>query len=305
MPECTTLVPYTFASTETQFSWEFSSLVKYRIPTGKVSPFVVGGPSFRPAENREQFGITMGGGIEWNTPHLRFTPAVRYSRWHAGGRYPALNQHQVQFVLGIDGPSSTERVSAFGHELSLGVVAGLALTDGLRRYNERTARVIEVDPVTGVLTPVDKTAVINVNRTNPIFGGVIEYAVSKNLSVEFSGLYRPLNASNVSTYSNGVTREERFTVLTWEFPLVGKYKFPPVLNSKPFLELGPSFRASGNLNGATPSRYGISAGTGVELAQRGVRIVPTVRYTRWASDHNEEGMDTHAHQVELVFGVRF
>jgi hypothetical protein len=303
-PDCTTLASYTYAATETEFTWEFSLLGKYRIPVSKVSPFVVGGPSFRPAENREQYGFTFGGGVEWKTTHLRLTPALRYSRWRDDGKYIGLNQHQLQFVLGIDGQPSTERISAFGHKLSLGVEAGLALTDGLRRHNEIATNILEVDPITGVLTPVDKTSVLNSNRTNPVIGGVIEYGVSKNLSVEFSGLYRPLNASDVSTYSNGITRERRFTVLTWEFPLVGKYKLP-VLNSKPFLELGPSFRAAGNLNGATPSHLGIAAGAGIELPQRGVRIVPTLRFTRWAADHNRSGMETNSNQVELVFGLRF
>jgi hypothetical protein len=214
-----------------------------------------------------------------------------------------MNRHQLQFVLGIDGPS-TERVSVFGHKLSLGIVAGLALTDGLQRYTTSDTNVLEIDPAMGMLTPMGRTSVWSSNRTNPVFGGVIEYAVSKDLSVEFSGLYRPLNASDISTFSNGFTRETRFTVLTWEFPLVAKYKLP-MLNSRPFVELGPSFRTSGNLNGATPSRYGVSVGAGVELPQRGVRLVPTLRFTRWAADGNRHGMETNANQVELVFGVRF
>jgi hypothetical protein len=303
IPDCTTPVPFTYASTDTEFSWEFSVRGKYRIPTGRLSPFIEGGPSFRPAENREQYGITVGGGVEWNAGPLRLAPALRYSRWLDDGRYIAMNRHQLQFVLGIDGPS-TERVSVFGHKLSLGIVAGLALTDGLQRYTTSDTNVLEIDPAMGMLTPMGRTSVWSSNRTNPVFGGVIEYAVSKDLSVEFSGLYRPLNASDISTFSNGFTRETRFTVLTWEFPLVAKYKLP-MLNSRPFVELGPSFRTSGNLNGATPSRYGVSVGAGVELPQRGVRLVPTLRFTRWAADGNRHGMETNANQVELVFGVRF
>jgi hypothetical protein len=303
MPDCATLLPFTYAYTGTEFTWEFSARGKYRIPAGKLSPFIEGGPSFRPAENREQYGITAGGGVEFNSGPLRFAPALRYTRWLDEGRYPAMKRNQLQFVLGIDRPS-TERVSVFGRKLSLGLVAGLALTDGLRRYTTSSTDILEIDPVTGILTPVDKTEIVNSNRTNPVVGGVIEYAVSKDVSVEFSGLYRPLNASDISMFSNGFTRETRFTVLTWEFPLVAKYKLP-ILDSRTFVELGPSFRASGNLNGATPSRYGISAGAGMELPQRGVRIVPTLRFTHWAADRNGYRMETHANQVELVFGVRF
>jgi hypothetical protein len=137
-----------------------------------------------------------------------------------------------------------------------------------------------------------------------VVGFVMEIAIPKQLSIEIGALYRPLNARDITVLSNGVTRETDFTVLTWEFPLLAKYKLP-ILKSKPFLELGPSLRASGNLNGANPSRYGITTGIGMELHQRGIAVAPTLRFTHWAIDSRTNGMATHPNQVELVFGVRF
>ena len=72
------------------------------------------------------------------------------------------------------------------------------------------------------------------------------------------------------------------TVVTWQFPVLVKYKFP-LGRLSPFLEGGPSFRSAGNLNRSDPSHVGVSAGVGVEAQWRRLRIAPRVRYTRWAA----------------------
>jgi hypothetical protein len=93
------------------------------------------------------------------------------------------------------------------------------------------------------------------------------------MSVEFDALYCP------RVLSEG----QRATVLTWEFPFLAKYRFStPRLN--PFLELGPSFRAAGNTNGTNPSRYGITAGAGIETKVHRLRVAPAIRYTYWTAD---------------------
>src|SRR5439155_24978314 len=127
-----TVVPTPHSATDTEFTWEFPVLGQYRMSTRKLSPFVEGGPSFRPAENREQIGITAGSGVEMRLRTLRLTPGLRYTHWGYNGKYPGAKQNQVQFVLGIDGPESTEPISAFGHKVTFDVLAGFALTGGLR-----------------------------------------------------------------------------------------------------------------------------------------------------------------------------
>jgi len=304
-PDCSTLFSFTQPYGGTEFTWEFPVLGRYQMSGRKLKPFVEGGPSFRPAENREQFGVTVGAGVERRLQMLRVSPAVRYTYWgYTGGRYPALNQNQFQFVLGIDGPESTDAISAGGHEVSLRVVAGLALTDGLQTRSDSFTDALEIDPATGVLVPVNGTEVQNSNRTSPVIGVVTEIALPKRLSMEVGAFYRPLNAEDISVFSNGVTRKTRFTVLTWEFPILAKYRLP-ILKTNPFVELGPSFRASGNLNGAKPSRYGVTSGLGMDLPWGGMAISPTLRFTHWTADSKTFGMATHPNQVELVFGVRF
>ena len=80
----------------------------------------------------------------------------------------------------------------------------------------------------------------------------------------------------------------------------------------PFLAAGPSFRASGNLNDANPSHYGVSAEVGVEKVLRGLKIEPSLRYTHWAPDGtptpqfpNNPFSRTVPNQVEVLVGVSF
>ena len=162
---------------------------------------------------------------------------------------------------------------------------------------------MEIDPVTRRLTPVDGIATNNENRTSPVVGIVTEVALPKRLSLEVGALYRPMNAKDTSEFSNGTSREVQFTVLTWEFPILAKYKVP-LRKATPFVEVGPSIRTSGNLNGANPSRFGITTGIGMELPARRLTLAPTLRFTHWATDAMS-GTRTHANQAELVLGVRF
>lgn len=304
LPSCTRLVPITQSSRATEFTWEFPVLGRYQITGRPLNPFVEAGPSFRPAENREQFGFTAGGGVEMHLHTLRLSPALRYTRWAQNGKYIGALQDQFQFVLGIDGPDSAESVSSFGQKVSLSIVAGLALTDALTTRTSTFTDQLEIDPATGVLTPTDGVVTVNSNRTSPAVGFAAEIATPARLAVEVGALYRPLNARDVAVLSNGVTRVTNFTILTWEFPILAKYKVP-IRKTKPFFELGPSLRTSGNLNGANPSRFGLTGGVGMELPQSGLTIVPTLRFTRWAADNAPTAMRTHRNQVELVFGVRF
>jgi hypothetical protein len=218
-------------------------------------------------------------------------------------KYVGLNQDQFQFVVGIDGSESPEPISAFGHKASLGIVAGLALTGGLQTRSQSFTNALEIDPVTGRLTPVDGIATNNENRSSPVVGIVTEVALPKRLSLEVGALYRPMNAKDTSEFSNGTSREVQFTVLTWEFPILAKYKVP-LRKATPFVEVGPSIRTSGNLNGANPSRFGITTGIGMELPARRLTFAPTLRFTRWATDAMS-GTMTHANQAELLLGVRF
>jgi hypothetical protein len=73
---------------------------------------------------------------------------------------------------------------------------------------------------------------------------------------------------------------------------------------KPFVEAGPSFRSSGNLNGTLPSKEGVAAGVGVEAHVWKLRIAPQVRYLRWARDGvTVLSPPTVPDQVEFLVGI--
>jgi len=304
LPDCSMPVRMTRSSNGAEFTWEFPVLGKYQISGGRMKVFIEAGPSFRPAENREQTGATAGVGMELALRTMRLSPALRYSHWGYNGKYVGANRDQLQFVLGIDGLLNEETISAFGHKISLSVVAGLALTGALRTRSESFTNTLEIDPSTGRLVPVDGSVIVNSNRTSPVIGFATSLALPKQMSVEVGALYRPLNARDISTFSNGFSRERSFTVLTWEFPVLAKFKLP-VLKTRPFVEFGPSFRASGNLNDARPSRQGITEGIGMELHKRGPAITPTLRFTHWAADPTPNAKATHPNQIDLVVGLRF
>ncbi|MBM3812696.1 MAG: PorT family protein [Acidimicrobiia bacterium] len=71
--------------------------------------------------------------------------------------------------------------------------------------------------------------------------------------------------------------------ITWQFPVLAKYRFAGRGGARPFLEAGPSFRTTGNRN-TNPSHTGLTAGAGLDWKQLGFRVAPTFRYTRWAAD---------------------
>jgi hypothetical protein len=122
-------------------------------------------------------------------------------------------------------------------------------------------------------------------------------------------MYRPIRVAG-----RNPDRPTAFSVLTWEFPVLAKYSWAR-WKWRPFVTAGPSLRLAGNLNGYNPSRYGITAGGGVETrVKRGFRLSPAVRYTHWAADRPlfqgpagppRNYPRTNRHSVALVFGISF
>ncbi len=116
-----------------------------------------------------------------------------------------------------------------------------------------------------------------------LIGVTLEYHLPRGFSVEADALFRELHLTETAT--DYLTHTP---VVTWEFPVLAKYRFhgPKVT---PFVEAGPAFRTTGNLNDTNPSHAGVAAGAGVETHWRGLNIAPTVRYTRWARDKFRPG----------------
>jgi hypothetical protein len=172
----------------------------------------------------------------------------------------------------------------FGQPLSFGVIGGASLTQDFRNslFAYSTSK-------------------------RWIAGAVVEVRLPSHFSAEVDGLYHELGFTAATVEPNG-TRYILFpaSVVTWEVPALAKYRFsrPAV---KPFIEAGPSFRASANLNGASPSSYGLTLGAGVEMHLWRLKIAPQVRYLRWAGDNKNKvsllSPFTNPNQAELLVGL--
>lgn len=170
-----------------------------------------------------------------------------------------------------------------GQNLSIGAIGGGSLRDAVRNetaYNVRTWS----------------------QSKDWIAGAMFELRFHSRFSVEVDAMYRELRATIASVAPNGsLNGVSPFPVVTFEFPVLAKYRFGGG-KLKPFVEAGPSFRATGNLN-FFPSHHGVSAGFGVETHWRALNIAPVVRYTRWAQDMLPFRPVSQLNQVELLVGV--
>jgi hypothetical protein len=270
-------------------TWEFPFLLKYKIPVSKIRPFVEAGPSFRVRKNPNSTkpsanGFAAGIGAEFRIGRFRLAPELRYTRWAGEPPFPQAvantKPDQVEFLTGISYATSPESWHIFGGKFHAGPVAGLVFLDALAPELRAGQPLSESQGyVAGLMTDVDLT---------------------QRFSLEVDGLYRPIRAHQMNQEP-----PFSFSVVTWQFPVLAKFKLPLAHQVQPFVEAGPSFRLSGNLNGYYPSHFGFTAGAGIETHWRAIRIAPAVRYTRWATDGTLREFRTLPNQVEILAGFSF
>jgi hypothetical protein len=134
-------------------------------------------------------------------------------------------------------------------------------------------------------------------------GPTLEWQFSPRWSVEVDALFRKLHHTWEVVVPDGtVNSVSPSPVITWEFPVLAKYRFGSS-SWTPFIEGGPSFRTAGNLNGTNPSHVGATAGLGVERRWGPLKFAPTVRYTRWMRDNPRWFEQTASNQVEFLLNV--
>lgn len=186
--------------------------------------------------------------------------------------------------------------TAFCQSLSIGLVGGVAVTDAF-----------PTETIPGDFNGV----IIDARYFSPakdyIAGVSIEMRFTPCWSLEGDGMFRELHLTMASVAPDGTLYgNSPSPVVTWEFPVLAKYRFR-LAKVSPFVESGLSFRGAGNLNGTTPSIFGFTAGAGFERNLRSLKIAPVVRYTRWAPDPPQQyggGSATTRHdQVELLVGL--
>ena len=272
--------------TRTLTTWEFPILAKYRLPLPKLHPFLTAGPSFRPAgtgTGLSHAGITAGGGVEFQAGGFRIAPTVRYTHWSSANRnaFGGALANQVELLVGLDRPSTALGVSGFGRRLSVGVIMGIGLGRDFK-------------------PPSPNPSSENPESNSGIFGVMIEAPLPKNLAVEVDGLYRPLHGSE-----DEGGRRVRFAHLTWEFPVLLKYRFSSRSRLSPIVEGGPSFRAEGNRNLEPVSHYGATVGGGLEMKLAWLKVSPMVRYTRWGGQPGSPRARTWPNQTQLFVSFSY
>lgn len=276
-------------------TWEFPILLKYRAPAlGKVRPFIEGGPSFRTRHNAvpaepSQVGATVGAGVDWQAGRFRVSPSIRYTRWQYDGGFPrfATKRDQIEFLTSFSYATSVPSWNVAGRKLHFGVVAGTPFTGGIEAFDYPG------------------------QHTNELFGYMaglaVEVDLKKRLTLEVNGIYRPLRVDRVDNTPGFGSYTFEYTVLTWEFPVLAKYRWRPDARLRPIIEGGPSFRTAGNRNGYNPSLFGVTVGSGFEMHYKALQFAPVIRYTRWQTDKDpyRTGSTTRPNQVELLLSFTF
>jgi hypothetical protein len=167
---------------------------------------------------------------------------------------------------------SVAGLSASAQPFSVGVMGGASLTEDFQN------KIIEAPftaPITAYSTP-----------KRWIAGATAEVRLAFHFSIEADVLYHELEFTQAAVEPNGTLNSvSPAPVVTWEFPILAKYRFSIPL-VKPFVDAGPAFRSAGNLNGTSPSNHGFAAGLGVEVRLWRLTIAPQFRYLRFAHDKN-------------------
>jgi hypothetical protein len=191
-------------------------------------------------------------------------------------------------------------LSASAQPLSFGVIGGAALTEDFQN------RITE--------SPPSASEIAYSTPKRWIAGATAEVRLPFHLSIEVDALYHELEFTDATIEPNGTLNSvSPAPVVTWEFPILVKYRFslPARLSVwtkvKPFIDAGPAFRTAGNLNGSMPSDHGFAAGLGIEAHLWKLKIAPQFRYLRWARDQAPRYLQpsTVPDQVEFLTAITF
>ena len=146
-------------------------------------------------------------------------------------------------------------------------------------------------------------------------GPAFELRLPGGLGVEVDLLYKRVGYESQLTGPGGVTISSARGA-SWQFPLLGKYRFPGIL-IRPYVEGGICFdRFTGltHIAGLTQedsSRSGWVIGAGLEIKAPVARLTPEMRFTRWGSDPISSGsgitstLTTTRNQAEFLLGIIF
>jgi hypothetical protein len=141
-----------------------------------------------------------------------------------------------------------------------------------------------------------------------VVGPMAELRLPFHLAIEADALYRPLSLTQNQVKLGQAVPSYSGDFGSWEFPIVAKYRFGFSL-VKPYVEAGPSFRATSAQPLSRLSSDGVALGVGVDFHILLVHIEPEFRYTRWGGDSAAtaatEFIRSKQNQVEFLVGLTF
>jgi hypothetical protein len=294
----------------TTVTWQFPVLAKYEFALGRVRPFLEGGPSFRtvgnPSSDPSHFGVTAGVGAETGWRRLRIAPRVRYTRWAEDPWYSLpTRSDQLEFLVGVS-YAATSDAHPLGRRIALGAVLACTVSADFP-----TATETMFDPLTGKSTTFQTSS----GPRRPGVGPLVELGLSARFSIEGNAASRSIRGATRIVKADrlppslGVSSWPFTSGAFWEFPVLTKYRLT-TSSARPFLALGPSFRLPKEIGGAWLSNYGATAGAGVEIPLKRIKIAPAVRYTHWGPDRprvagTEANSGVSRNQMQVLVGVSF
>ena len=105
--------------------------------------------------------------------------------------------------------------AAFAQHISVGFLGGVPFTGGFSVFTTDNALLNEVEHSYS-------------NSNEFIIGPMVEVRLPLSLAIEVDALYRPVSTATnviVGTGSSQVTVTSSSTFSSWEFPVLGKYRF--------------------------------------------------------------------------------
>jgi opacity protein-like surface antigen len=141
----------------------------------------------------------------------------------------------------------------------------------------------------GIKFGVPLNDAFNIHSPNPLryvadthrytVGPYVEFRLPAGFAIEFDALYKSYE------YRVAMPVPAQTSASSWEFPLMGKWKFIPG-PVQPYFEAGAAYAHLTDVPSVvelnTKNNYGVVAGAGVELHLGKLRITPEVRYNGWA-----------------------
>lgn len=189
-------------------------------------------------------------------------------------------------------------VPGYPQLLSLGIKAGIPLTDALTGYS-------------------DNRGTVSTNTERWLVGPTVELHLPFRLSVEVDALYRRESYQASSTSASPAIAPQWFNAVPTtttishslndlQFPFLAKYELHSGL-IRPYLDGGVAYRylfGGGPIDNANSA--GITLGGGLTLKLLLLRLSPEIRYTHWGNSNvNAPYLTSSSNQADFLVGFSF